>query len=339
MHAYNSEGTYVLFETGSPEPTRTWSRALYNCERPCTNCPTTRGPSDIPYAEKLKYVVLKNPPSTARPKQAGWVSKENTILLNNVLYKVDPLVFPYLGKYNIQNCADLKHTIAEIRRVNNLPVPIGVKLAPVPLVQKMVNRVYLAGNNTKPGNYVTEAFEYPYKLSPFEGNVDDVTDAISQLKTNSFFVTDDAKLFSATTNDKCKFTSLIEHFYDVASIWGKHILPITSLELYKQTGERTFSYIYVVLTPPSPRIYNGIFNNYVGVLVGIKKNVVFVPTYTPTEKYVPVPNINMAVLISSIRLKLFATRVTQLAINTSVHYKLLDDATNIVVDTLPPPDP
>jgi hypothetical protein len=151
MHAFNSEGNYVLFETGSPEPTRTWSREVYNCEKQCTNCPITRAiPTPIPFAEKLKYVVLKNPPSTARPKQAGWVSKENTILLNNVLYKVDPLVFPYLAAFSIQTCADLTKAIAEIRRVRNFQVPIGVKLAPVPLVQKVVKRVYLAGNDTKP---------------------------------------------------------------------------------------------------------------------------------------------------------------------------------------------
>jgi len=337
MHAFNSEGTYVLFETGSPEPTRTWSREPYNCEKRCTNCPITRAiPTPIPYAEKLKYVVLKNPPSTARPKQAGWVAKENTILLNDVLYKVDPLVFPYLGTYSIQSCADLTKAIAEIRKVRNLPVPIGVKLAPVPLVQKVVKRVYLAGNDTKPGNYITEAFEYPYKLSEYDGETIYVEAAVKQLRLKAFFITKGAKLFSAVTNDKCQFTSSVNHFYDVASIWGKHILPITAIQLYKETNERTFPIIWVVLTPPSPRIYNGVLNNYVGVLVGIKGQVVFVPTYPPTEKYTSVPNVNVAVLISSINSDLFATRVNQLAINTSVHYKLLEDATNVVISTLPP---
>jgi hypothetical protein len=340
MHAFNSEGTYVLFETGSPEPTRTWSREVYNCERRCTNCPITRDiPSipAIPYAEKLKYVVLKNPPSTAPPKQAGWVSTQNTILLNNVLYKVDPLVFPYLAVYNIQTCADLQRAIAEIRRVNNLQVPIGVKLAPVPLVQKVVKRVYLAGNDTKPGNYISEAFAYPYKLSPYTGDTQDVVDAVKSLRLYAFLVTGDAKVFSATTNDKCRFTSKVIDFYDVASVWGKHILPITAIKLYKETNERSFPIIWVVLTPPSPRIYNGILINYVGVLVGINGHVVFVPTYTPTEKYNPVPDVNMAVLISSINADLFATRVKQLAINVSVHYKLLEDATNVVFTTYPPP--
>jgi hypothetical protein len=280
----------------------------------------------VPYAEKLKYTVLKNPPSTSRPKKAGWVSKWiNTILLNNVLYKVDPLVFPYLSTYSIQSCADLTKAIAEIRAIHQLPVPIGVRLASVPLVQKVVQRAYLAGNDTKPGNYVTEAFSYPYKLSNYGGSFADVQAAVDgyALDDYIFFECYDAKLFSATTNNKCDYTFLIEHFYGIASIWGKHILATTSLQLYKETGQKTFAPIWVVLTPPNPWIYNGTVQNYVGLLVGIKGEVVFVPTFTATSTYISVPNTYMSVLISSINPKLFAVRVKELAIDTSVHYKLL----------------
>lgn len=328
MHAFNSEGQYVLFETGSPEPTRTWSREPYVCRDNCILCPTTKDIKDtasVPYSEKLKYVVLKNPPSTARPKQAGWVSKWlNTILLDNVLYKVDPLVFPYLSSYSIQSCSDLTKAIAEIRFIHRLRVPIGVRLASVPLVQKIVKRTYLAGN-TKIGEYVTEVFSYPYKLSPYHGSVADVKAAVEGFALDDyiFFECNDAKLFSATTNNKCAYTFLVENFYGIASIWGKHILATTSLQLYKETGEKTFAPIWVVLTPPNPWVYNGTVQNYVGLLVGIDGEVVFVPTYTATSTYNAVPNVYMSVLISSINPKLFALRVKQLAIDTSVHYKLL----------------
>jgi hypothetical protein len=327
MHAYNSEGQYVLFETGSPEPTRLWSREPYKCERLCTNCPIVRNVDnpDIPYAEKLKYVVLKNPPSTAPPKKAGWVSKENTILLNNVLYKVDPLVFPYLAEYSIQTCADLKHAMSEIRRIRNLPVPLAVRLASVPLVQKVVKRTYLAGNDTKPANFVTEVFPYPYKLSDYEGDPIDVENAISQLRLVSIFVWTDAKVFNVVANTKCSYTPLVADFYGRASIWGKHILPISAIKLYKETGEKTFPIIWVVLTPPNPRIYNGNYNNYIGVLVSIGLQVVFVPTFNPTMTFVPVPNVYMSVLFSSENIEVFSLRVKQLAVNTSVHYKLLSD--------------
>lgn len=333
MHAFNSEGEYVLFETGSPEPTRTWSREPYVCHDNCIVCPTTKDisnikdiPQSVPYSEKLKYTVLKNPPSTARPKKAGWVSKWiNTILLNNVLYKVDPLVFPYLSAYPIQSCADLTRAIAEIRAIHNLRVPIGVRLASVPLVQKIVKRAYLCGNDTKPGEYVTEVFSYPYKLSTYHGSVADVKAAVNGFALDDyvFFECNDAKLFSATTNNKCAYTFLVENFYGIASIWGKHILATTSIQLYKETGQKTFAPIWVVLTPPNPWIYNGTVQNYVGLLVGINGEVVFVPTYTATSTYISVPNVYMSVLISSINTKLFALRVSQLAIDTSVHYKLL----------------
>lgn len=325
MHAYNSDGTYVLFETGSPEPTRTWSREVYRCDRPCTNCPIPRDLATIPYAEKLKYVVLKNPPSTAPPKRAGWVSKENTILLNNVLYKVDPLVFPYLAVYNIQTCADLKKAIAEVRQSRNLPVPVGVRLASVPLTQKVVKRTYLAGNDTKPGNFKSERFDFPYKLSPYPGDIQEVTNIVDTLKLYSIFLPQESKLFSAVVNVQCIYTHLVADFYEAASVWGKHILPTAAIERYKQTGEKTFPPIWVVLTPPSPWIYNGSYKNYVGILVGVGENVVFVPTFDLTTPFIPIPDVNMSVLISSTNAEVFGVRVKQLAIDTSVHYKLLRD--------------
>ncbi len=332
MHAFNSEGVYQLFETGSPEPTRAWSREQYVCKDNCISCdisnikeiPTTYSQQLL--SEKLKYVVLKNPPSTAPPKQAGWASKSlNTILLNNVLYKVDPLVFPYLSTYNIQSCVDLKKAIAEIRMIYDLPVPDGVRLASIPLVQKVVKRQFLAGNNTKPGQYITEAFRFPYKLSDYKVNYAEVKAAVQQFALDDyiFFECNNAKLFSAVTNNRCDYTSLIDDFYDAASIWGKHILAVASLKLYKETGNKTFLPIWAVLTPPNPWIYNGTCQNYVGLLVGINGQVVFVPTYSATSTYIPIPNTYFSVLISSTNTKLFAVRVKQLAIDTSVHYKLL----------------
>ncbi len=147
----NAASEYVLFATGSTNATREWARgsAMDYC--------TKRS------QEKLKYHVLKHPPSTApNPPSRTQGSNSRTVLslaqlktvkLGDRIYSVDPAIYEALTASlktsPVLTACELKTRIDQVRIQTGIPAPIEIQLANVGLGNYLKRYTYQsAGSKT-----------------------------------------------------------------------------------------------------------------------------------------------------------------------------------------------
>jgi len=147
MSVCDSTGSYVLFKAGSGNPTRTWTRSETSGTNVCAPLK----------AEKLKYMILKNPPATvigpppSNLKVIPGKVPENSIKIGRVYYAIDLCIFTALkaslALNPVTTVAALKARIAEVRIQVDEPAPLGVQLADVALSQYKTRYKYGEGTN------------------------------------------------------------------------------------------------------------------------------------------------------------------------------------------------
>jgi hypothetical protein len=286
MHAYDSACNYVLFRTGSPEPTRLWSRA-----QGCS-------PTDH---ERLKFVVLKTPPATAKPVTRGYVSSSaNVVQIDTTLYKVDHRIFPFLKKRRFLSCHELREAIREIRKRLSIEVDLTR-----PLNLRQPQRAFSATNFNPTTIRENNSFPYPYKFLQYTDTSGALTAALDLYFPSANVNTNEAFYFSVITNDKLKYTPVVQDLYHTASIFGKHMVARTSFLKYEDENIVSFDPIYVILSPPTI-INNKNISNVCGVLFPLdpsnipESKVVFVPIFVFFTIYtLPTANTFCKILMST----------------------------------------
>jgi len=258
--------------------------------------------------ERMKYVSLKTPPSTAKyltakPVNKGAVSSTtNVVKIGNVLYKVDFQVFPHIRDMTFLTCAELKATIASVRKSLSIEIPLQVRFGATPTGLRQTQQAYSSTGFT---HYTSEnnIFCYPYKFTAYDGTSDQVLSALSSAGLDSEkFDLSGVCYLSVLKNDKTAYTSYVQDLYESASIFGKHLVARTSFLAYENSKTITFDKLYAVLNPSS---LTGQYTSFIGVLIQTAldnptNRVIFVAVrlyYVILS--IPVPNISLTVFYSS----------------------------------------
>jgi len=237
----DSLGNYIQYNSSSvcAQP-RVWTRE------------TT---ANIIFPEKVKYYVLKNPPSTVRNVPQLITCKNNkTVVVGNKTFVIDSKIYDsVVAKLDaakavgapVTSLEGLRAVIAESRAELNIPAPISVQLANVPLNIVPTVKTYnsigdtwqsskLVSKNTvgsffKYGNFVSSLFDtfsttLPY-LNFWQGKFN-----IRDLNLKK------AQYFYAQQNDGCSYSSTFINLFTTALRSGSTILPPSAISLYNSTG-------------------------------------------------------------------------------------------------------
>lgn len=264
MAIFDSLGNYVLYSTGSTAATRNWSRD------------TSAGENRI-FPEKLKYYVLKNPPSTVKGAPLRRCNGSKTVVVSGKTYAVDPSIYSYVAESLVQSpvftLQQLQERIKFIRVATNNPSPLSVQLKDVPLrglvknyqyesigdkwkdvktpVSLQVSVDYIAGN---PVDLVLKNFPL---LVQFES-----------LFTSPRLMVENATYILVQQNNGCSYTGKIADLYGSASRVGSTILAIQSKQDFIDYGIFEFAPILCFMVPYSTKYRNGNVKAKFGFLVG-----------------------------------------------------------------------
>lgn len=319
MFPYNALGNYVLYDTGSPAPTRLWSRAQGT---PCIDR----------VAAKLGALKKSVEPIVARAVNVG-----------KVIFQIDCRVADRL-KYPISTVDELKQQIAAILAT----YPIKTPTSPI-----TTHRRTLLGGSYKAYKLKTNTFSYPYRLNPAELTDPQKADLQSQLYyvLNAFGIqvgigndvifdyiskwsVNESMYFETLNNAGTEYKGQIKDIYGDCSIWGSNLRALASSALYTSTGSMTFYPVLVLLHVILPSVINGKMQHRIGIVMPIDEQneitpdsfLVFVPLtnvltyFTDTLTY-------CSILLSNggTQTSMFLKRVRELQPFKNIHFKLLND--------------
>lgn len=263
--AFDSDGNYILFSTGSSYPSRTWSRAE-------TSGTDTTGP--LVHA-KLKYYVLKNPPNTAKATTKSCLSSAFTIKVNRREYAIDPAIFDALqasiAASPVKSVEQLKERITQIRAATNKPPPINIQLQNVPLSQYKKRYTYLATDSKAPVLEERIAYDFAYRMGIFVGDSPSLQAAIAILKAQfptAYFGA--PQFFYVTPNVQCYSNLRVRDLYPggAADLFGIPLLSTGNLEASKKNVVFPYFPMYIHISPESDRADGGVFPSQIGLLLG-----------------------------------------------------------------------
>ena len=273
MAAFDSFGNYILYATGSKNPTRMWNRAETSGTDICA--PRVH--------EKLKYYVLKHPPATAAP--VALKSNAPTIQIGKATYAIDPTIYSALLRSiaisPVLNLIDLQARIKTVRAELGEPAPISLQLADIPLSQYKRRYTYQSSASSYPvERFVNKIknmtpYSYPFALGDFVNFPE-----LNQLPRFGLFKQifvgfplnyDLARYFYVSKNDNCLRTNKINDLFpgNGADLFGASILSVKSIELYNRRGIKFFFPTATTLVHGSTDIYGGKNPIELGIIIGI----------------------------------------------------------------------
>ena len=282
MAVCDSTGNYILFGTGSRQPTRTWTRAE-------TSGTDTTGPR---VREKLKYTVLKNPPSTVQGRNKSCLTDAFTIQVGGRLYAIDPAIYAPLSASlavdPVATLPELQARIAEIRTQTGTTPPLAVQLASIPLSQYKKRYTYKATESPAKPSGETTAFSFgyrtgeliqaPYSYSEFVVKI--LFDFIIPYINDFHF--EHGQYIHVVKNGGCYTgNTTIQDLYPDASsdrfgtplLSQKNMIPFRNGQPYIQ-----YSDVFVFLAPSNNRNNGGKFTSRVGIMLGYDLSLMPVPT-------------------------------------------------------------
>ena len=277
MAVFDSLGNYVLYSTNSTAATRNWSRD------------TSAGDNKI-FPEKLKYYVLKNPPSTVKGAPLRRCTGAKTVLVNGKTYAVDPSIYDYvvesLAQSPVFSLQQLQERIKFIRVETNNPSPLSVQLKDVPLRGLIKNYTYESvGDKWKD---VKTPVSIKVGVDYIAGNpVDLIIKNFPLLKlfqslfTSPRLMVENATYVLVQQNNGCSYTGKVADLYGSASRVGSTILAIQSTQTYTDYGIFEFAPVLSFMVPYSTTYRNGNVKAKFGFLVG------FPPSFLAQYGYGP----------------------------------------------------
>ena len=249
VNACDSEGNYILFNTGSSQKTRDWSRAqtsgrIYSCISSDDQCV----PNKVLNA-KRKLTILKysndnnqgpgQPKSSINQTMIGNFSSGTTnrnlsrgssssVQIGNVIYPIPTNILKIIRQMQAAGTlpstlthATLKTYIAEIRKLLNSPsTDTALLLRDIPLSQYKPRYVYKAGANKWPTNsdkkdvyLAPKNFPVPFKLGSLVVDpLASVYSALTGLVDEMFtgsIVPEQAQYLTVVRNNTCEYTGTL----------------------------------------------------------------------------------------------------------------------------------
>ena len=249
VNACDSEGNYILFNTGSSQKTRDWSRAqtsgrLYDCVSSDNQCIPNKVISAKRKLTILKYSNDNNqgpgqPKSSTNQTMIGNFSSGTTnrnlsrgssssVQIGNVIYPIPTNILKIIRQMQAAGTlpqtlthATLKTYIAEIRKLLNSPsTDTALLLRDIPLSQYKPRYVYKAGANKWPTNsdkkkvyLAPKNFPVPFKLGNLVVNpLASVYTALTGLVDEMFtgsIVPEQAQYLTVIRNNTCEYTGTL----------------------------------------------------------------------------------------------------------------------------------
>jgi hypothetical protein len=265
MAVFDSDGNYILFATGSRQPTRTWARAD-------TSGTDTTGPL---VHTKLKYYVLKNPPNTVHAKTKSCLSTAFTIKVNRRDYAIDPNIYDALiasiAASPVISFEQLKERIAQVRAATNKPPPIGIQLQDVPLSQYKKRYTYLTSDSKAPVLEERIHYDFAYRMGILLGDSPSLQAALVILKAQfptAYF--GKPQFFYVTPNVQCYSNLRVRDLYPggAADLFGTPLLSTGNLSSSKFNLIFPYYPMYIHISPESDRADGGVFPSQIGLLLG-----------------------------------------------------------------------
>lgn len=236
MPVYDCLCNYIQFATKSDAKTKLWTRDDI--------------PHDEIYYKKLKYYILKNPPSTVKNTPQLIVCKNvKTVRVGNKQFVINSNIFDRVEQKLAQNPTNssdvLKQYIAEARSELGITPPLSVQNKDIPLRNVLINKTYNSlgtkwetskildkprvGSLFKFGKKVSSLFETYKETLPY------INFWSGKFRSRNLNLKQ-AQYFYAQENDGCNYTSSYVDLYGKALRSGASILPISALLLYQETG-------------------------------------------------------------------------------------------------------
>jgi hypothetical protein len=264
MAIFDSLGNFVLYSTESTASTRNWTRD------------TSAGDKRI-FPEKLKYYVLKNPPSTVKGAPLRRCSGSKTVVVNGKTYAVDPSIYSYvvqsLEQSPVFTLQQLQERIKMIRVETNNPSPLSVQLKDVPLRGLIKNYQYESvGDKWKD---VKTSVSLKVSVDFIAGNPVDLVlknfpllVQFQSLFTSPRLMVENATYILVQQNNGCSYTGKVADLYGSASRVGSTILAIQSKQDFTDYGIFEFAPILCFMVPYTTTYRNGNMKAKFGFLVG-----------------------------------------------------------------------
>jgi len=275
MAVCDSLGNYILFQTGSRNPTRTWARAD-------SSGTDTTGPR---VNEKLKFTVLKNPPSTVQAPVRSRLTTSFTVAIGSRLYAIDPAIYDALlaslVTRPVSSLAQLQERIKEIRVLTGTPPPLAVQLVDIPLSQ--YKKRYTYKTTESPAGQVEERtkYDFGYKTGSLVNlalaPLINVILTINRVKYPSLYFAP-PQFVSVVGNGGCFITNTqIRDLYPngKADIFGTPLLSKQNLDAFQNNSLIQFASVFAYFLPASNRAYGGKFRARAGLMLGFDTRLSF----------------------------------------------------------------
>ena len=275
MAVCDSLGQYILFQTGSRNPPRSWARAN-------SSGTDTLGPR---VNEKLKYTVLKNPPSTVRASVQSRLTASFTVQVGSRLFAIDPAIYDALlaslKTRPVSSLTQLQERIKEMRVQTGTQPPLAVQLIDVPLSQ--YKKRYTYKTTESPAGQIEERVKYDFsyrtgslvnlELAPLVN----VIMTINRVKYPTLYFAS-PQFISVVGNGGCFINQTqIRDLYPngKADIFGTPLLSKQNLEAFYGNRVIQFASVFAYFLPASNRAYGGKFRARAGLLLGFDTRLSF----------------------------------------------------------------
>ena len=267
MAVYDALGNYILFETGSRQPTRTWNRSESSGK-------DTIGPRVL---EKLKYTVLKNPPSTLRKStiKLDHLSRQFTVVVNGRTYAIDTAIFAELSASlalnPVYSLSELRTRIAEVRVLTQTSAPLSVQLKNVPLSQYMKRYTYLSTDSPPLKTTEQEQFDFSYRVGDLISTpyLDLILQYYKNLYPTAYFAT--AQYLKVCPNTgRSSGPIKVRDLYPGgdADRFGTTLLSVANLSAHRIQVEIPYVAMLAYFSPASNYANGGKFTSKTGLILG-----------------------------------------------------------------------
>jgi hypothetical protein len=275
MSVCDSVGNYILFETGSRQPTKRWVRAESSGTDTC-------GPR---VHEKLKYTVLKNPPATVKGVIKSCLTTSYTIRVGKRLYAIDPTIYTELtasiAANPVNSFEELQARIKLVRIQTNHLSSIGVQLSNVPLSQYRKRYTYASTLPPEEAKGERKAFDFGYVTGSLINSptLEFLIDSFRAKYPNALFAK--PQFIYAKPNEGCEYKPMkIKDLYPggAADRFGTPLLSIDNLNAFRENTLIQYKAMFVFLSPDSNRASGGKYYSKTGVVIGFDSRIFTPPS-------------------------------------------------------------